>query len=477
MEEEIKRMNFFDGQFLKEDDFKAEQYYLTHMRRRINYTLFEISGVISVNPNDLKFEITDGANHIFRVNPGMAISRNDSEMEYKEIILRQDSPLSDRTKNLNDAGISSGETAYITIHYEEQLDDTPPSEGDMPGDTRVKEKAVIDVFSAKPTAPTPDGEEYIYLGSIDYDDMQNPDYSNRDEAKIRASLVGLTPSISLSYSSISAGSTNTVKIIASNFDLSTIDSSNISFNPPSGITNISSSNPSQQEIDVSFDIPSGVSGNVNLIITKGATILSGSFMVQPGLQLSGFKGVDVPGIEGAATTRFTIFGSGFTAPAQVKFSKSGGGFTTPVLADAVTANSISVEMAKLDTVPETVVVGPVEITVPDGIVDSNGIFDFVPPAIIDNNQSPDPDSVSANDLVTIIGKNFFIGTSVLIDPYASEATNRTPNSQDPFPSLPGEIILNETKIVFKVMPGLSSSPVVIKTNGGYVQTDLSLDIT
>ena len=39
-EKEIKRMDWFDGLFLKEGEFKDLDYYHLHMRRRINYILF-----------------------------------------------------------------------------------------------------------------------------------------------------------------------------------------------------------------------------------------------------------------------------------------------------------------------------------------------------------------------------------------------------------------------------------------------------
>lgn len=184
-EKEIKRMNFFDGQFLKEGEFIDEQYYHLHMRRRMNYILFENAGVINVNSDDLKFINIDNSNKTFRLKAGMAISRNDNDMEAKEIILRQDSP----TLNLNDEEITSGQTAHVTIHYEEEAAKDPPSEGDINKETRVKEKAVVEVHSSKPTGSAPNGEEYILLGALDYDTMTE-DYSDRQEAKIRASLVG-----------------------------------------------------------------------------------------------------------------------------------------------------------------------------------------------------------------------------------------------------------------------------------------------
>ena len=44
MEPEIKRINHFDGLFLKEGEFQTEQLYHQHMRRRVHYVLFDKSG-------------------------------------------------------------------------------------------------------------------------------------------------------------------------------------------------------------------------------------------------------------------------------------------------------------------------------------------------------------------------------------------------------------------------------------------------
>lgn len=239
-EKEIKRMNFFDGQFLKEGEFIDEQYYHLHMRRRMNYILFENAGVINVNSDDLKFINIDNSNKTFRVKAGMAISRNDNDMEAKEIILRQDSP----TQNLGDEGISSGQTAYVTIHYEDEAVKDPPSEGDINKETRVKEKAVITVHSSKPTGPALNGEEYILLGALDYDTMTE-DYSDRQEAKIRASLLGVGPgptlvSISVQPASVTLNVGDTRTLTATgNFS----DGSSRSLVPVDGLTWTSSNDP------------------------------------------------------------------------------------------------------------------------------------------------------------------------------------------------------------------------------------------
>lgn len=188
-EQDIKRINYFDGQFLKEGEFFDEQYYHVHMRRRMNFILFESSGVISVSADDLKFINIDNASKTFQVKAGMAISRKNDDMECKEIILRNDSPV----KDLDSEGISAGQTAYVTIHYAEKKVNVPPSEGDVDKETRVIEEPEITVHSnLPPYVPAPNGEEYILLGTLDFDTMTE-DYTERQEAKIRTSLLGAAP--------------------------------------------------------------------------------------------------------------------------------------------------------------------------------------------------------------------------------------------------------------------------------------------
>jgi hypothetical protein len=189
-EQEIKRVNFFNGQFLKELEFQEEQKYHMHMRRRLNYILFNQSGVVLVNGNELTLntDISTPAIKNFTVRAGLAISKDTDVMEGKEIILRQDI-----TKSLDAEGIESGQTAYITVHFAEEGAKDPPSEGDEDQDTRIKENAVIKAHSTNPTGGTADnGEEYIVLGTINYDTMASAD-TGRQLAQINHYLVGAAP--------------------------------------------------------------------------------------------------------------------------------------------------------------------------------------------------------------------------------------------------------------------------------------------
>jgi hypothetical protein len=219
MEVEIKRVRFFDGQFLKEGEFLEEQLYHLHMRRRLNYVLFDQSGVLPIDsPDDLRFIDIDAGARTFRVQAGMAIARHPDIRECKEVILREDTAVID----LAVEGILAGGTAWVTIHYAEEGAADPPSEGDVQEDTRMREHAVITVHSAAPPALEPTtNEPMIVLGQIDFDSM-TPDYTQRQEAQIRASLIGAgpppaTPTITgINPASGAVGSTITVQITGTN---------------------------------------------------------------------------------------------------------------------------------------------------------------------------------------------------------------------------------------------------------------------
>lgn len=187
MAEEIKRVNFFDGLFLKEQEFKDEQNYHIHMRRRINYILFEKSGVISVNPTDLKFVINT-VNETFKVNAGMAIGINENDLEAKEMILTQDS---------GEISLSS-QKIWVTIHYDDSEVTDESSEGGETGFTRRLEKAIIKDHTSQPGPgdTAANGERYVVLGAIEPDGGSwQENYDDREVAKIRGSLLEGQPSL------------------------------------------------------------------------------------------------------------------------------------------------------------------------------------------------------------------------------------------------------------------------------------------
>ena len=200
---DIKRVRFFDGQFLKEGEFQVEQRYHSHLRRRMNFLLFGQSGVVPMTPNDLALEVVSPVDKTFRVRAGMAIGQNAVEAEGRELILSEDSlPI-----DLDTVGILAGQTAVVTLHFEEEATDLS-AEGEVTQHTRIKEKAVIGVGLTKPATPAT-GDPYVQLGSIVYDTM-TVTVAGREGALLRTSLIAAAPvptivSISGTVSAIAGG--------------------------------------------------------------------------------------------------------------------------------------------------------------------------------------------------------------------------------------------------------------------------------
>ena len=74
-EVEIKRVNFFDGQFLKLGEFNDLSNYMVHMRRRMLFLLFNQSGVIQAGGGDLQLDAPVQGQKVLRVRAGMAIGK------------------------------------------------------------------------------------------------------------------------------------------------------------------------------------------------------------------------------------------------------------------------------------------------------------------------------------------------------------------------------------------------------------------
>ncbi|MCP4664715.1 MAG: hypothetical protein GY856_55755 [bacterium] len=186
-----KRINFFDGLFLRQEEFLAEQLYHLHMRRRMNFMLFDGSGVVQAGADDLRITPTSPpADKTFHVNAGMAISHRSDLAEGREIIRKENTP----------PLALALDQAFVAIHYEEAL--IEPQTGIDPNtETRVEETAVVTVHDATepwpPPASLPDGEQYVLLGRITRADM-TVDESQRQTALLRSGLIGVTPSVLMS---------------------------------------------------------------------------------------------------------------------------------------------------------------------------------------------------------------------------------------------------------------------------------------
>jgi len=140
MPEEIKRLNYYDQQFLREPDFTDEQKYHNNMRRRLNRSLHTtgvVEGLVVTKKNDQ--EIT--------VSTGMAL-----DGAGREIVL------ADPRDVLVDVSVAGNK--FVIIKYTEEQTDPPPpeymiSEADR---TRWTESSMIEVLDAAPADP---GEQII----------------------------------------------------------------------------------------------------------------------------------------------------------------------------------------------------------------------------------------------------------------------------------------------------------------------------
>src|SRR5271170_356936 len=121
----LKRVNYFTHQFLREQDFKAEQDYHVEARRRHN-RLFHSWGVVE------GLEVRQEGEHDIVVEPGVAVDKSG-----REIVLSQSA-----TRNLS--SFSHDSEAYITIDYlEKSEEEDHQSTGGVEGYIRISELAEI----------------------------------------------------------------------------------------------------------------------------------------------------------------------------------------------------------------------------------------------------------------------------------------------------------------------------------------------
>src|SRR5262245_46405303 len=133
----IKRLHYFDHQFLVEADFSDEQKYHLDMRRRLNRLLYTF-GIAE------GLEVVKSASKTVTVRPGVALDRLGREMIVE----------ADQVVDLsNVAAFPAGATVFITAGYQEQESDPTTATG-VSGNTRVTEQPIIQAVT---TAPPADG--------------------------------------------------------------------------------------------------------------------------------------------------------------------------------------------------------------------------------------------------------------------------------------------------------------------------------
>jgi hypothetical protein len=139
MSNEVKRMNYYDGLFLKADDFILEQNY--HLRlRRLHNRYLHSPGIVT------GLQVKPGSGPKVIVTEGMALNRTlvDGEEVSQEILLYQDYEL-DLSK------YKAGDNIYITIGYQEELEGKDEQKGDK--ELHIWERSIISHAAAVPANP------------------------------------------------------------------------------------------------------------------------------------------------------------------------------------------------------------------------------------------------------------------------------------------------------------------------------------
>lgn len=161
----VKRLNYYDHQFLRAPDFTDEQSYHLNMRRLHNSSLHTWGIVQGLGVT----ATSGGTGTAVTVSAGFALDSTG-----RELVLPAD-------QNLELGGQAAGTTLFITITYNEQQSD-PTTEAGGPGNTRITE---LPNLSFSPTAPADNSTTLILarvprtatgLGTIDL--------SNRKQAGV-----------------------------------------------------------------------------------------------------------------------------------------------------------------------------------------------------------------------------------------------------------------------------------------------------
>lgn len=128
----VKRLNYYNHQFLRAPDFSDEQNYHLTMRRLHNSSL-HTWGIVQ----GLQVALASGGTGTaVTVNAGVAI-----DSAGREMVLPSDT-------NLELGGVAAGTTVIVTITYNEQQSD-PTTEAGGPGNTRITEMPAVS-FSTTP---------------------------------------------------------------------------------------------------------------------------------------------------------------------------------------------------------------------------------------------------------------------------------------------------------------------------------------
>lgn len=364
---EIKRVNFFDGQFLKELEFQEEQIYHLHMRRRLNFLLFEQNGVVPISPSDLALEVVDAAQKTFRVRAGMAISLRPTDHEGKEVVLFNDTEL-----DLDAHGIGAGDTAVVTLRYEEEALKDPPSEGEIDGDTRVRENAVIEVHNGTVPGASPNGEPYMVLGEIAFDTMAiSP--GARQNARLRSALVSAVPALPTisGLTGTTAGVPGGAAVNCTVQGANLVGATAVTFSDPAVTASIGSTTATTVAIQVTIALAATL-GPKTFTVTTPAGVAGSpggvTFTVLSAILPPVISGIDVHSIAAGTSVMAIISGSNLDTVTAVTFSD---GNVTAIIQPGATSANLPIQInAAAAAAPASITF---TVTNPGGSDNSSGV--------------------------------------------------------------------------------------------------------
>jgi hypothetical protein len=186
-----KRLNYFDHQFLRVDDFADEQAYHLGMRRAHNRMLH--------TPGVAQGLAVDHAGSTLTVRAGVAL-----DGDGREIVLKGDAELQVPAE-------LAGTTAYVTLAYAERRTD-PTAETGAAGDRRWEEVPVLALAAAAPGHP----DTQLVLGRVTIDGARAVVRVDDGEGAARRRVSGPAPGAELSVRALavqgSAGVTGALRV-------------------------------------------------------------------------------------------------------------------------------------------------------------------------------------------------------------------------------------------------------------------------
>ena len=178
------RLNYFDGLFLKAEDFTLEQFFHLMARRYLNYLLFN-PGRLYTADGTMPLEVTASGTTI-TVSSGTALVRYDGEAHNRaghEVHLETSVNLNLATSTY---GFSVNDTVYVRIDYRETEEIVGTGGGGtgvlVASANQVREQAVIKLTNVHPDDLPPD-DYSVLLATVDYQaPMTNSNVTN-DETR------------------------------------------------------------------------------------------------------------------------------------------------------------------------------------------------------------------------------------------------------------------------------------------------------